>query len=369
MLDRLSDSILRTIAVWKMEGYTTEEIATKLGCVPRTVERKLQVIRRLWGDEGMRTVILDDRSDREFAALSAVKARQADQVCDCFEATWRTGQRPRIEDFLDDVSEPSRTILLRELIALDAAYRRLRGESPRLSEYRTRFPDRESSWLVAPWTALAEPATRALTSGPIRTLSPRRRTRRLGKFELIERVGAGAFGSVWRARDLQLGRVVAVKVPHAELVDSPKDLERIYREARTVAQLRHPGVVSVHEVFVHEGLPILVSDFVVGTTLGDLLATRRLSHREAATLVSKVAEALAYAHALGAIHRDIKPANIMVDRESAGTGSERPPPAKRQRRPRTPWANRESSTSGWRSATRMASIRRSAASSSAPRLT
>lgn len=63
------------------------------------------------------TVSSDDQDDREFAALSAVKARHADQVCDCFEATWRTGQRPLIEDFLDDASEPSRTILLRELIA------------------------------------------------------------------------------------------------------------------------------------------------------------------------------------------------------------------------------------------------------------
>ena len=147
-------------------------------------------------------------------------------------------------------------------------------------------------------------------------------------------MGAGAFGSVWRARDPQLGRVVAVKIPHAELVDSPKDLERIYREARTVAQLRHPGIVSVHEVLVHDGLPILVSDFVVGTTLRDLLAARRLSHREAAALVAKVAEALAYAHALGAIHRDIKPANIMVDRRVGrhrlgGTAACRSP----QRRP------------------------------------
>ena len=86
----------------------------------------------------------DDQSDREFAALSAVKARRADQICDCFEATWRTGRRPSIEDFLEHASEPSRTVLLRELIALDAAYRRLEFESPRLSEYRTRFPDRES---------------------------------------------------------------------------------------------------------------------------------------------------------------------------------------------------------------------------------
>ena len=283
------------------------------------------------------TVSSDDQDDREFAALSAVKARHADQVCDCFEATWRTGQRPLIEDFLDDASEPSRTILLRELIALETAYRGLLGESPTLSEYRTRFPDRESGWLavamdrnVAAEHMIPPSATTAVKCGTVEAsrgtlewtdpdVIPAPQTRRLGKFELIERVGAGASGSVWRARDLQLRREVAVKIPHAELVDSPKDLERIYREARTVAQLRHPGIVSVHEVFVHDGLPILVSDFVVGMPLRDLLAARRLSHREAASLVNKVAEALAYAHSFGAIHRDIKPANIMIDRESAVT--------------------------------------------------
>jgi WD40 repeat protein len=285
-------------------------------------------------------VIGDDLSDREFAALSAVKALRADQICDCFEATWRTGRRPSIEDFLEHVSEPSRTVLLRELIALDAAYRRLECESPSLSDYRTRFPDRESAWIAGAMDSAAQPVlgaevasstNSALNHGAEAVFPgsdagtnpgtlPRSGPRRLGRFELIEQVGAGAFGSVWRARDLQLERVVAVKLPHAELVDSPKDLERIYREARTVAQLRHPGIVSVHEILVHNGLPILVSDFVVGTTLRDLLATRRLSHAEATLLTTKVADALAYAHALGAVHRDIKPANIMVDVESAGTG-------------------------------------------------
>ena len=229
--------------------------------------------------------------------------------------------------------------MLRELVGLDVAYRRMRGESPRLSEYRARFPDREAAWLTHAMdgtldvgnvcrvgqdgSASAEARLAdATTSAPESTSTspgdiPWQRTRRLGKFELIERVGVGAFGSVWRARDLQLGREVAVKVPHTELIESPRDLERIYREARTVAQLRHPGIVSVHEVCVHAGLPILVSDFVVGTTLRELLTARRLAHREAVMLVAKVADALGYAHALGAIHRDIKPANIMIDDESA----------------------------------------------------
>jgi eukaryotic-like serine/threonine-protein kinase len=284
-------------------------------------------------------VIIADRSDPELAAVSATRARKTDQVCDCFEAAWRSGQRPQIEDFLNDASEPSRSLLLRELVGLDVAYRRMRGESPRLSEYRGRFPERAGAWLTHAMDGTPEPSdhrparsdrTAATDAGGTLDVAaagvsdrtdpasvPWQRPRKLGKFELIERVGVGAFGSVWRARDLQLGRVVAVKVPHTELIECAQDLERIYREARTVAQLRHPGIVSVHEVCVHEGLPILVSDFVVGTSLRDLLIAGRPSNREAAALVAKVADALGYAHALGAIHRDIKPANIMIDDESA----------------------------------------------------
>ena len=85
-------------------------------------------------------MITSGGSDREFAAVSAARARRADQVCDCFEAAWRGGRRPQIEVFLDDASEPTRSLLLRELVGLEVVYRRMRGESPRLSEYRGTVP-------------------------------------------------------------------------------------------------------------------------------------------------------------------------------------------------------------------------------------
>jgi WD40 repeat protein/tRNA A-37 threonylcarbamoyl transferase component Bud32 len=146
--------------------------------------------------------------------------------------------------------------------------------------------------------------------------------RRLGKFQLLERVGAGAFGAVWRARDTELQRPVALKIPRPGLLDDPGARERFEREARAAAQLRHPGVVTVHEVASLQGLPAIVADFIDGLTLRDLLKVRPLTFREAAQLIAEVAEALDYAHGMGVVHRDVKPANIMVessltDREAA----------------------------------------------------
>jgi eukaryotic-like serine/threonine-protein kinase len=143
--------------------------------------------------------------------------------------------------------------------------------------------------------------------------SPRGGQRLLGRFELIETVGVGAFGTVYKARDPQLDRVVAIKVPRAGNLTTDEERDRFRREARSVAQLRHPGIVPVHEVGEHEEVPYLVSEFVPGVTLSDLLTARRPPPREAARLVAEVADALQYAHEQGVIHRDVKPSNIMLD--------------------------------------------------------
>jgi tetratricopeptide (TPR) repeat protein/tRNA A-37 threonylcarbamoyl transferase component Bud32 len=137
--------------------------------------------------------------------------------------------------------------------------------------------------------------------------------RPLGKFQLLNRVGVGAFGAVWRARDTELDRIVALKIPHSGLLARSLELMRFQREARAAAQLRHPGIVTVHEVQVLDGLPTIVADFIEGVTLRHWLEVRRPTFREAATLLADVAEALDYAHGMGLVHRDLKPGNIMID--------------------------------------------------------
>jgi WD40 repeat protein len=150
-----------------------------------------------------------------------------------------------------------------------------------------------------------------------RTASFAGEVRQVGKFLLLECIGAGAFGVVWKARDQDLGRLVAVKIPHPGRVGTPRDAERFLREGRSAAQLRHPGIVPMHEVGHHDGLPYLVADFIDGVTLADFLTSRALSPREAAEVVAGVAEALEYAHQMKVVHRDIKPSNIMLERSGA----------------------------------------------------
>jgi WD40 repeat protein len=233
------------------------------------------------------------------AAESPSELIRAHRACEAFEAAWRAapaGGRPRVEDFCPG---PDRVVAA-ELIGLDAYYRRRAGESPRADDYLGRFPG------LGP-----DDLARLLDDRPPARPAPAAGGQ-LGRFTLLERVGAGACGAVWRAYDTALGRAVALKLPHPAVVADPEATERFRREARVAARLRHPGVVTVHEVADVDGLPVLVEEFVAGDSLRDFLARARPAPREAAALAADLAEALDYAHRHGAVHRDVKPANVVV---------------------------------------------------------
>ncbi|MBI4606681.1 MAG: protein kinase [Planctomycetes bacterium] len=136
---------------------------------------------------------------------------------------------------------------------------------------------------------------------------------RLGRFQLLQVLGRGAFGVVYKALDPDLDRLVAVKVPRSGGFAGPGEEERFLREARSAARLRHPGIVQVHEVAEEGGLPYIVSECIEGRTLEAVIAEGRPGFREAAELVRWVALALGHAHREGVLHRDVKPGNILVD--------------------------------------------------------
>jgi serine/threonine protein kinase len=140
--------------------------------------------------------------------------------------------------------------------------------------------------------------------------------RRLDRFELLQQLGIGSFGQVFRARDTELDRIVAIKILRAGRLASQDEVDRFLREARSAAQLKHPGIVSIYGTGqTVDGTCYLVEEFVPGTTLAARLGASRFDFRTAAGLIAEVAEALAYAHQQGVIHRDIKPSNILLDLE------------------------------------------------------
>jgi WD40 repeat protein/tRNA A-37 threonylcarbamoyl transferase component Bud32 len=150
---------------------------------------------------------------------------------------------------------------------------------------------------------------------PTTSYRPAGLPRAIGKFLVLEQLGQGAFGTVYKARDPELSRLVAIKVPRAGAFRDSADEERFLREARAAAQLDHPNIVRVLEVGCENGLPYTVSTFVEGPTLADRLTAGRPDFRTTVALVAQVGDALAYAHDRKVIHRDIKPGNILIDGE------------------------------------------------------
>jgi len=136
--------------------------------------------------------------------------------------------------------------------------------------------------------------------------------RKLAHFELLDRVGIGGFGAVWKSRDTLLDRIVAVKVPRRGQLNST-EAEYFLRDARAAAQLRHPNIVSVHEVGREGDTFFIASEFIDGAILQHWAKARPLTTREAAALVAQIADAVQHAHERGVVHRDLKPSNILMD--------------------------------------------------------
>ncbi|MFP5284107.1 MAG: protein kinase domain-containing protein, partial [Thermoanaerobaculia bacterium] len=131
----------------------------------------------------------------------------------------------------------------------------------------------------------------------------------IGNYHLLERLGAGGMGEVYRAADSRLNRHVALKILSPEHSVRPHSVERFRREARSVAALNHPNIVTIYSVEEHEGLHFLTMELVQGRTLSSLIPPEGLPLRRLLEIAAPLAEALEAAHERGIVHRDLKPAN------------------------------------------------------------
>ncbi|MDZ4780193.1 MAG: protein kinase [Planctomycetia bacterium] len=268
---------------------------------------------------------------------------QCEGLIKSFEFAWRNGQVPSIQDHLLSGSDVREALLL-ELVHIDLEFRLKNGDAARvedyvsmfptlaadanhlvellateyqfrrrsdrgltLEEYRQRFPDLAGS--LAERLATVHAKTMIAASGaPL--LAPGAWPEVPG-YEMIEQIGRGGMGIVYRAREPKLDRQVAVKFLPEEFVRHSERLERFLREARTASALNHPHICTVHALDEHDGRPFIVMELVEGETLRPL-AARGPSVEDSVAWVEQAARALASAHAAGVVHRDVKPENIMV---------------------------------------------------------
>ncbi|MGJ8725208.1 MAG: serine/threonine protein kinase [Roseibacillus sp.] len=146
-------------------------------------------------------------------------------------------------------------------------------------------------------------------------LSPEEMAESFPQFEILECLGRGGMGVVYRARQKTLDRMVAIKVLAGEWQGDADFAERFEREAKTLAQMSHPNIVTVHDFGETNGLYFIVMEYVDGVNLRDLLREGKMESGQALAIVPSICEALEYAHGKGIVHRDIKPENLLLDRE------------------------------------------------------
>src|SRR5574341_2071567 len=141
---------------------------------------------------------------------------------------------------------------------------------------------------------------------------------KIGKYEVVDVLGKGGMGVVYKATDPRIGRLVAIKMMTGGFAENPDLLKRFYREAQSTGMLQHPNIVIVYDLGDQEGNPYLVMEFLEGEPLDKIIASRReVSLVQKLDYIIQACSGLNYAHQRGIVHRDIKPANLMVLRDGA----------------------------------------------------
>ena len=243
-------------------------------------------------------------------------SEELDALCDVFETALRGGEKPKIEEFLERVQPSQRERLFRELLEIELELR----QQATTNHDQTVSADGETSLSLAalPNDPLAEYKARfpdyieQVAQVVHRVVKPKR----LGDYELLEELGHGGMGVVYRAVQKYLHQIVALKVLPGRLLDEPQVIARFRREMRLIGGLNHPNIVRALNAGESEGTHYLVMEYVDGVTLQSLLrAGHGMPVAAACEVIRQAALGLEHVHRYGLVHRDIKPANLMVDAE------------------------------------------------------
>jgi WD40 repeat protein/serine/threonine protein kinase len=242
-----------------------------------------------------------------------------DEIADQFETAWRSLAPPQVADYVGDATGPRRVALLLELVKLDRAYRRRLGEERCVKDYLAAFPELRGLIPTAedvPHPELGRSSSHVSfsTSQPsIGSIGPDPENGpRIRGYEVLDELGHGGMGVVYRARQLSLNRVVALKMILSGGYVGPQQRARFRTEAEAAACLQHPNIVSIYEVGEQDGQPYCAMEYIAGGNLGQRLGAIPQPPHQAARLVETLARAVQYAHEQGIVHRDLNPANVLL---------------------------------------------------------
>ena len=338
-----------------LQGLSVAEISSQVGRTRRTVQRSAETSPGTAGTSARRRGSLMTIGPHENGLLLSQRRSAIEDQIEHFEEAWQSGDRPTIADYLpSDATEQS--ALLAELVHVELERRLEKGESARVEEYLQRFPELADDDTAVLELVLAEHELRrerepglagdeylrrfpqhaaalshrlgtSVTPSPVSDsaetctasgLGPRivpARPFQLPGYDVLEELGRGGMGIVYKARQRQLNRLVAVKVLLPSAPGDTEDFARFRAEAEAVARIRHANIVQVHEVGEQDGRPYCVMEYLDGGTLQQRLAGQPLAPRPAAELLQALAHGIHAAHQAGIVHRDLKPSNVLMSGE------------------------------------------------------
>ena len=285
---------------------------------------------------------MNENLDRTEASLPVPQLLEIDKICRDFEAAWKAGKQPKVQDFLGSTEEPQRSQLRKELAAVEAE---MRGKAvaaaaqpekrsptgPTMQEFQHRLA--ESGLMTEPevqqFIGGLPPERRPTAADQLARLMYQRglltkfqvqavyqgKTRGLvlGNYILLDRLGEGGMGQVYKARHKRMERLVALKMLPAATARSPEAVKRFQQEVKAAARLSHPNIVTAYDADEAQGLHFLVMEYVDGQDLKS--AVEKGGGLPVATAVGYILQAakgLDYSHKQGITHRDIKPANLLL---------------------------------------------------------